>query len=40
MLEGNTKMDLKEMGCGMRSSGQDRVQWRALVNTALRRLVP
>lgn len=28
-------MDLKEVGCGLNVSGEDRVQWQALVNTGL-----
>jgi hypothetical protein len=38
---GYTELDLKEMGCRLNSSAQNRVQWmRALVNAAVKLRVP
>jgi hypothetical protein len=34
--EDNTKMDVKEIGCGL----EDRVQWWACVNTIMNHYVP
>jgi hypothetical protein len=39
MWGNNIKMDLGEIGCGVRSSVQDRFQWRASVNMIMKNVV-
>jgi hypothetical protein len=39
-MQGNIKMDLKAVGCGLIHLAKDRDQWRAVVNTVMNLRLP